>query len=333
MDLCTLAAHLIATCASEAAIATQPGSSPGVMVNQKAKSYEVAPSARAANPEIRVTADAAPAQDCPQVGTVLRYQMGCAPSSLNVSRTMAELEPRFSYANRSLYPVSGDQFFAFRTAALRAGELYTRASPQRYQQQWQQGTTRATYEQWKALLAQEATVMAQAQGQNRLTVLVGDSLSLWLPIEQLPRNRFWLNQSISGETTAQILRRLNYFRATRPDQIQVMAGINDLKNGASDREVVSNTQQILAQLRQHHPQAELVVYSILPTRLGNLPSDRIRRVNTYIAYVAQQQGATFVDLQTTFADPQGLLRRDLTTDGLHLSRQGYDVWQAALVGI
>ena len=129
----------------------------------------------------------------------------------------------------------------------------------------------------KNLLAREAAVIAQSQGNNRLTILVGDSLSLWLPTEQLPQNRFWLNQSISGETMGQILTRLHYFQGTRPGEVHIMAGINDLKNGASDGEVIRNIQQMLVQLRQQHPQARLVIYSILPTRLGNLPSDRIRQ--------------------------------------------------------
>ena len=75
------------------------------------------------------------------------------------------------------------------------------------------------------------------------------------------------------------------------------------------------------------------MYSILPTRLASLSSDRIRTLNQHIAYIARQQGAEFSDLQTSFADSQGLLRRDLTTDGLHLSPQGYEVWQSALADI
>jgi lysophospholipase L1-like esterase len=228
-------------------------------------------------------------------------------------------------------PTNGSQFYHFRLASLQAGEMYTRTSPRRYISQWQPATGGVTYGQWQSLLAREAAVMAQSQGNNRLTVVVGDSLGLWLPAEYLPRNRFWLNQSISGETTGQILRRLHYFDAARPDKIHVMAGINDLKNGASDDEIVRNMRQILIHLRQQHPQAQIVVHSILPTRLGNLPTDRISRVNGYIAYIANQQGATFVDLQPEFADSYGQLRRELTTDGLHLSFQGYQVWQATLL--
>jgi lysophospholipase L1-like esterase len=221
--------------------------------------------------------------------------------------------------------------YQFRLVSLRAGELYTRTSPQRYLSQWQTVATSPTHQDWQALLQREAAVMAGAQGRNRLTVVVGDSLALWLPSEALPRDRFWLNQSISGETTAHILRRLHYIADTRPNTIHLMAGINDLRNGATDAQVVSNVHQILMRLRQQHPQANIVLHSILPTRLDNLSSDRIRQINTYLAYLANQQGAIFMDLQPTFADAHGQLRRELTTDGLHLSHHGYEAWQSAIL--
>ncbi|MGB6016678.1 MAG: GDSL-type esterase/lipase family protein [Nodosilinea sp.] len=231
-----------------------------------------------------------------------------------------------------LKPVTGSQLYQFRAAALAAGELYAQAVPQRYLDQWQQAFTSPTHSDWQGLLAAEAATMTRRQGEVDLAVMVGDSLALWLPVDELPPNQLWLNQSISGETTAHMLQRLHYFAATRPQTIYIMAGINDLKNGVPEAEVLDNLYQMITRLKQQHPQAQLVVYSILPTRLRELPSDRIQRVNQRLATLAVYQGATFVDLQPTFSDSQGLLRLDLTTDGLHLSPLGYNLWQAALGG-
>jgi lysophospholipase L1-like esterase len=261
----------------------------------------------------------------------------CTPS-YRPSPALLATEARLSHLGTAapvwasgLRPRNGGQLYRFRQASLAAGEMFTRAQPHRYVHQWQRETESPTRQQWQQLLTREATVMAAAQGQNRLTIILGDSLALWLPSEYLPRHQFWLNQSISGETTGHMLQRLHYFADTRPDTIHLMAGINDLRNGASDGDVVHNINQMLLQLRQQHPQARVVVHSILPTRLANLPRDRIAQLNQYLAYVANQRGAEFIDLQSTFADHQGQLRRELTTDGLHLSPSGYEVWQAAMV--
>ncbi len=228
-------------------------------------------------------------------------------------------------------PVTGAQLYQFRTAALQAGELYAQATPYHYINQWQRAFVSPTHGDWQALLAAEATAMARRQGQSPLTVMVGDSLALWLPVNELPADQLWLNQSISGETTTHMLGRLHYFANTRPQTVHLMAGINDLKYGVPEAQVIDNLYQIMAHLQQQHPQARLVVYSILPTRLREVPSDRIQRVNQRLAALATHQGATYVDLYSTFSDSQGLLRVDLTTDGLHLSSQGYTLWQAALV--
>ena len=230
-------------------------------------------------------------------------------------------------------PQSGSQLYQQRLAALQSGRLYTRLSPDSFQAQWQDVSHQPTYEQWRNLLNQEASAMAAGQGQNRLTVILGDSISLWLPPEWLPRDRFWLNQGISGDTTTGILQRLPTIAQTRPDTIHLMAGINDLKNGASDTTVLNNLRTIVQQLRQTHPQARVIVHSILPTRLPSLPSQRISALNQQIAAISQQEGSFFLDLQPNFADGRGELRHELTTDGLHLNPSGYRLWQVAMLSI
>ncbi len=347
MDPCMIAAEILGSCvsAAPAGVKAKP-ESPG-MAQTIAKEFKVTPSATTIPPETVDPLERGALRGCSGAAGALMSGTNCAgttaqnamaisarqgiPATINRLSQPSEL-PR-SVSRSGGYPGNGDQLFAFRRAALQSGAMYTRIAPERYRRYWQRPAARASYQDWKGLLSREAAVMAHSQGNNRLTILVGDSLSLWIPIDQLPRSRFWLNQSISGETTEQILNRLAYFQATQPDQIHIMAGINDLKNGASDAEIIHNLHQMLVRLGQQHPGAQLVMYSILPTRLASLPSDRIRTLNQHIAYIARQQGAEFSDLQTSFADSQGLLRRDLTTDGLHLSPQGYGVWQSALVDI
>ncbi|HZG37065.1 MAG TPA: GDSL-type esterase/lipase family protein [Nodosilinea sp.] len=292
-----------------------------------------APAGAQANPcpRDRSRAVMAPA-DSPRAPSTRAPSMGAAvdrwPTPAQVMTPSRR--PSLPLGSTHLKPVTGSQLYQFRAAALEAGELYAQAVPYRYVNQWQRAFINPTHSDWQRLLAAEATTMAQRQGQAPLAVMVGDSLALWLPVDEFPPNQLWLNQSISGETTAHMLQRLHYFAATQPQTIHVMAGINDLKNGVPEAEVLDNLYQMMARLKQQHPQAQLVVYSILPTRIRELPSDRIQRVNQRLATLAMHQGATFVDLHPAFSDSQGLLRLDLTTDGLHLSPLGYSLWQTAL---
>lgn len=230
-------------------------------------------------------------------------------------------------------PITGSQLYQQRLAALQVGKTYTRLPTNSFQNQWINANEQPTYEQWQELLQQEAKAMSNGQGNGRLTVLVGDSLSLWFPAELMSTDRFWLNQGISGDTTTGVLRRLSTFDQTRPDTIYVMAGINDLRRGATDAEVLNNLRQIMRQLKQTHPQAKIIVHSILPTRLSALPTDRIRRLNYAIATATQEESVFFLNLQPSFMDDNGILRRDLTTDGIHLNPQGYRTWESVMASI
>jgi lysophospholipase L1-like esterase len=237
----------------------------------------------------------------------------------------------------AVFPTSGSQLYLQRLAALKAGKLYTRIPADSFQSVWAKGSdtkglalSQPTHEQWMRLLAQEAKAVAKGQGSNRLAILLGDSLSMWFPSEWLPGTQLWLNQGISGENSSQILRRLSAFSQARPDTIYVLAGINDLRQGASDEVILNNIRQIAQRLRQNHPQSQVVLQSILPTRSQTISNDRIRNLNQQIAIIAQQQGAGFLNLHRLFTDEQGEMRQELTTDGIHLSPRGYEVWQEAL---
>lgn len=195
------------------------------------------------------------------------------------------------------------------------------------------------------LLGREAKVAAEDRPE-RLTVLAGDSLSLWFPAELLPTGVTWLNQGISGETSYGLLRRLKLFDATDPKTILVMIGINDLIKGVWEETLLANHREIVRHLKKTHPRARIIVQSILPhggqmfqqklhrqpweTRLAEISNQHIRTLNQRLATIAHEEKVMYLDLHPHFTNQIGDLRSELTTDGLHLSPQGYLVWQAQL---
>lgn len=281
--------------------------------------YATPPAAIPASPRYQLTTAQASDPSPAEVQTALNSNILPSPS------TFIPVAPA--------RPLTGGQLYQQRLAALQAGKTYTRLPVNSFQDVWMNATEQPTYEQWVDLVHQEAKALAAGQGSSQVSVLVGDSLSLWFPPEMLSGDRFWLNQGISGDTTTGILRRLSALDEIRPDTIHVMAGINDLRRGATDAEVVNNLRLIMQELKQKHPQARIIVHSILPTRLAALPTDRIRRINVAIAAATEEEGAFYLNLQPSFIDATGILNRDLTTDGLHLSVQGYERWGTIISSI
>jgi lysophospholipase L1-like esterase len=115
--------------------------------------------------------------------------------------------------------------------------------------------------------------------------------------------------------------------------IHLMIGVNDLKNNVPEAEIVSNLRVIMTRLQQQHPQARLVVYSVLPTRRDDISNGRVRSLNSHIAYLASHHRIDHRDLQGLFGAQDGALRAELTTDGLHLNQQGYSLWQRVIVAV
>ncbi|WP_157094690.1 GDSL-type esterase/lipase family protein [Picosynechococcus sp. PCC 7003] len=225
---------------------------------------------------------------------------------------------------------SGAQLYTFRINALLRGQIQTALKEGASTRLWTNGALQPTYQQWQQLLSQEVNLAAKYQGRQSLSVLLGDSLSLWFPNDLLPASKIWLNQGISGENTSQILARLGTLNGLQPDTIYLMAGVNDLKQGVSEMTLLNNLRAIIHQLRCQHPETVIIVQSLLPTNHHYLRKDRAIRINQQLQAIATQEGVNYLNLYPLFTDANGGLRLELTTDGLHLSDAGYVQWQGAL---
>jgi lysophospholipase L1-like esterase len=120
------------------------------------------------------------------------------------------------------------------------------------------------------------------------------------------------------------------------------SGINDLIRGVPSEQILENSRLIIRDLLWVHPNAKVVLQSILPhsgpgatwegrDRLLAIPNQKIRELNRSLKEIAAQEGATYLDLHPLFADDAGNLSLLFTTDGLHLNQQGYLVWRSALI--
>ncbi|NMG06448.1 lipolytic protein G-D-S-L family [Brasilonema sp. UFV-L1] len=252
-----------------------------------------------------------------------------SPSLSSSNSIESYQDPNTQFVSHQI--TSGNQLYYDRLAALKSGQIYP-SSPENSTKSSLISTTKTqlTYEDWKSLLVMEAEAMAQSQDENRLGILLGDSLSLWFPQENFSVDRLWLNQGISGDTSGGILKRVWILSKTRPNFIYIMAGINDLRKGTADEIILRNHRQIVRKLRQTHPKTIIFIQSILPTRLSAIPNTRIRHLNHQLSLIARQEGAYYLNLYDKFADVKDNLRIELTTDGLHLSQAGYDLWRSLL---
>lgn len=172
-------------------------------------------------------------------------------------------------------------------------------------------------------------------------VFIGDSITDYYKLDDyyadLPLATY--NRGISGDMSGKLLSRLEVsLFALEPTKISLLIGINDVTHGVSDQALLKNYEAILDQIKQRLPEAEVFCMSILPVNAACVAykidyedaTQRIPALNAQIQSFAEARGYEFVNLYPLFADESHYLIESYSTDGLHLSPEGYAVWTNAL---
>ena len=143
-----------------------------------------------------------------------------------------------------------------------------------------------------------------------------------------------VNRGIIGDNTTGMSERLCQITPHHPRAIFLMAGINDMAGGTSSTEVASRVISLIEQIRQQSPETVLFVESILPINESNGRwktltdrTDDIPYANMLIRAYCQSNDIMYVDIFSRMTRGRSNeLRIDLTSDGLHLTEQGYKIW-------
>jgi len=174
--------------------------------------------------------------------------------------------------------------------------------------------------------------IARAQ---RDVVMLGDSLT--------DRGEWWellgrpvANRGIAADTIADVRARLDDVVALAPRTVFVLIGVNDLLEGAAPETMARDHAALLGELHRRLPGARIVVQSLLPirdeviARDEPLASTTVRRANELVAHGAAAAGADWVDVAAHLTDAGGELDPRYSSDGLHLTGAGYQVWADVL---
>lgn len=158
-------------------------------------------------------------------------------------------------------------------------------------------------------------------------VLLGDSVIAQGDWAKLLPDWPIVNGGFAGYTSAQLVPSAREIGQARPRAVVVLVGTNDIRDDRGAAWTRANVGAIVAQIRDASPETVLVVQTVLPR--SDRP-DAVRRANDAITSVAAEHDVPVLDLYTPFDDGSGGLRAAETTDGIHLSDDGYTRWAALL---
>jgi lysophospholipase L1-like esterase len=189
---------------------------------------------------------------------------------------------------------------------------------------------------------ENAKVPDPAKNEQRV-VFMGDSITdMWAQ----PRfggffpGKPYIDRGISGQTTPQMLLRFRAdVMALQPKVVVILAGTNDLA-GNTGPITLEETEGNLASMGElaRANGIRVVLSSVMPVsnyghdREGNLldvrikrPPEKILELNAWIRKYAAEKGHVYLDYFTAMVDEHGLLKKELSEDGLHPNAAGYAV--------
>ena len=117
-----------------------------------------------------------------------------------------------------------------------------------------------------------------------------------------------------------------------PQTMFVYAGDNDLGDGRKPEEVFIFFEQLVGKMNHYFPGMPWYYISIKPSISRWNIDDKIRYANELIeAEIQKHDNITFIDIYDAMLNEDGYPNAAyFEEDGLHLSKEGYEVWKEAL---
>ncbi len=143
------------------------------------------------------------------------------------------------------------------------------------------------------------------------------------------------NRGIGGDVTDGVLARLAEIYHAKPKAVFLMIGINDIYNwhnkwGIPSPEYVGkNILKIADEIHRKSPKTKIYIQTVLPTDLEPV-KEAIIIVNDIIKSHEATGHYQVIDLYSAFVSPNGLIKPELTKDGIHLTLEGYELWVESL---
>lgn len=161
-------------------------------------------------------------------------------------------------------------------------------------------------------------------------VFLGDSLTDLCEWSEILMNKNIKNRGICGDTTDGVLNRISHIIESKPAQLFLMIGINDLNQGVSVENVANNYQLILESLQNTIPEEKVFIQSLLPINnqlRDNDVNQKIVHLNEKIRELSHAFAFQYINLFPAFLDKDNQLDIQYTSDGVHLNGRGYLVWK------
>ena len=200
-------------------------------------------------------------------------------------------------------------------------------------------------ENW--LLKEQGKIQTKYRHLNQVSIVepdilfIGDSIVEYYPLQELfGTSKTIVNRGIRGYQTRLLRENLDaHLYGGAVDKIVLLIGTNDMGKDVPVNEALNNLEAIIQSIARDYPLTEIKLLSILPVNESEeykqtvyiRTNEKIKKWNqAYKELASAYIQVEFVPVFDSLIDQAGQLKKDYTTDGLHLSVPGYHVLTKAL---
>ena len=184
----------------------------------------------------------------------------------------------------------------------------------------------------KTIQAFERRDVENPPPKGEILFIGSSSIRLWKTSEDFPEFTI-INRGFGGSQTADSVEFANRIAIPYAPRLVVLyAGDNDISSGKSPEQVLEDTKTFFAVLHEALPDTRIVYVAIKPSLARWRLVEKMRAANALIrAHCETDARLEFVDIDTPMLGDDGKPREELfIQDGLHLSREGYDLWNSII---
>lgn len=180
----------------------------------------------------------------------------------------------------------------------------------------------------------EKTVTKEVVVMDDNYLFLGDSITDFYDLDEYYEGLPVVNSGIDGNDTQDILDDMeNRVYQYNPSKVFLLIGTNDIDHGDSLDSIVDRIEQILLEIRENRPYAELYLESIYPVMEGeravnSRTNEKIITINKRLEDFCKKEEITYINMFDLLVDSSSekvQINPDYTKDGLHLSDEGYEV--------
>ena len=163
-----------------------------------------------------------------------------------------------------------------------------------------------------------------------LIVFTGSSsIRMWESLSDDFSEATLLNRGFGGSQMSDLL----YYKKElilqyRPARIFIYEGDNDIWEGKSTDEILSDAAKLLKSIKESLPTSKVYFISAKPSIARWGMADKYRQFNRRLEQWTEEQGVSFIDIWTPMCDADGDVLQDLfIEDDLHMNEKGYAIWK------